>query len=52
MYHGREKVTEKDRERASAEQGDESGESEMRKRERHCRAQTVNLTWISVREKE
>lgn len=43
---------ERERERMGAEQGDERGESEMRKRERHCRAQTVNLTWISVREKE
>lgn len=38
MRHGREREKESEEEQTSAEQGDERGESEMRKRERHCRA--------------
>lgn len=34
----KERVGESEKEKTSAEQGDERGESEMRKRERHCRA--------------
>lgn len=58
VCHGRESVRERERERergrerTGPEQGDDEKVKWEREKETLSRAQTVNLTWISVREKE